>query len=224
MSITSRSARAPTSSPQRANPAAAPPAETARPNSRAAVAPSPLSGVASTLRWRCSRRWPYSARRSSSRQSRVTWLSDPIETGTPAFSQCGRSLRPSPRLASVLGHSTMPAPVAATASISARLTWVACTRCQRASMVNACAGPWPRPLHSQSTGLWPVAARQSSTSPVCSAMWMCTGPASSATRLASAAIDSGRAARSEWMATPALMCACGRDAAMARTPSRSAST
>ena len=49
--------------------------------------------------------------RSSSRQSRVTWLSEPIDSGTPAASQRGRSGRPSPRLASVLGHSTTPAPL-----------------------------------------------------------------------------------------------------------------
>ena len=56
------------------------------------------------LRARRCRRWPYSSRRSSSRQSRVTWLSEPMATGVPASSQWATSVRPSPRLASVLGQ------------------------------------------------------------------------------------------------------------------------
>ena len=85
-----------------------------------------------------------------------------------AASQRGRSGRPSPRLASVLGHSTTPAPLAATASISAGVACVACTSCQRASSATCSA--------SHSIGRRPVAATQSSTSAVCSATWMWIGP------------------------------------------------
>ena len=60
--------------------------------------------------------------------------------------------------------------------------WVACTRVQRAS-TSALAS-------SHSTGRAPRSARQSCTSPICSAMWMCTGiaggSAASTARIASA--------------------------------------
>ena len=59
--------------------------------SRSAVDGAPACGAAATLRWRSARRWPYSSRRSSSRHARVTWLSEPIDSGTPAASQPGRS-------------------------------------------------------------------------------------------------------------------------------------
>ena len=61
-------------------------------NSRSALDAPPESRA---RRRRCAarraRRWPYSSQRSSSRQSRVTWLSEPIVIGTPASSQPGRS-------------------------------------------------------------------------------------------------------------------------------------
>ena len=73
--------------------------------------------------------------------------------GTPPASQRGRSARPSPRLASVPGQITTPAPLRATASISAGRAWVAWTSCQRASS---------RPSRaSHSIGRAPVASRQS---------------------------------------------------------------
>ena len=53
--------------------------------------------------------------------------------------------RPSPRLASVLGQSTTPAPLRATASISAGVAWVAWTSCQRASSSAFARQPLDRP-------------------------------------------------------------------------------
>ena len=192
-------------------PAAVPPPWRTASNRRAAVAGS-RPGAAATLRWRRCRRWPYSSQRRSSGQLRVTWLSLPRASGTPAASQRGKSHKPSPRLASVPGHSTTPAPLAATALISCGVACVACTSCQRASSRPSCA--------SHSTGRAPVAARQSSTSAVCSATWMCTGPSSPCNASASACSDSGRAARSECTATPAVTC--GRR--QARMASRMLST
>jgi len=48
----------------------------------------------------------------------VTWLSEPSDKGVSVRSQPGRSMRPSPRLASVPGQITTPAPGRATALIS----------------------------------------------------------------------------------------------------------
>ena len=195
VSITRASARAPWTRPQGASPAALPPAASAASHRRAAVA-GWCRGDAATLRWcRCSR-WPYSSQRNSSGQLRVTWLSEPMAMGTPACSQPSRSVRPSPRLPSVPGQMMMPAPLRATSSISAAVVWVACTSCQRASGLSS----W----HNHAIGRWPVALRQSATSWVCSATWMCTGTASSPTSHNNSVIAAGLAARSEWMATPAL--------------------
>jgi len=101
-----------------------------------------------------------------------------------------------PRLASVVGQITAAAPLFATASISAGTMCVACTSCQRRSSRPSFA--------SHSIGRAPVACRQSSTSAVCSATWMWIGPAKPSASRRSSAIDSGAAARSEWIASPAL--------------------
>ena len=74
----------------------------------------------------------------------------------------------------------------------------------RGSRGPAASGRRARPSRtSHSIGRAPVAARQSSTSPVCSATWMWIGPAKPSASVASVAIDAALAARSEWIATPA---------------------
>ena len=193
-SSTSASARAPRVSPHMRWPAAEPPACSAVSNRRAAVAGCCV-GAAATLRCCRRRRWPYSSQRNSSAHWRLTWLSDPTAMGTPAASQAGRSAKPSPRLPSVLGQMTMPAPLRATASISACSVCVACTSCQRASKGQR----W----HSHAIGRWPVAARQSRTSCICSATWMWMGMSVSPTWASRVSMDLAEAARSEWMARPA---------------------
>ena len=126
-----------------------------------------------------------------------TWLSEPIDSGTPAASQRGRSARPSPRLASVLGQITTPAPLAATASISAGVACVACTSCQRAS-----SGARAPAIRSGARRWRPGSRRPRA---VCSATWMWIGPSSPSQRSQQRVRSTpGAAARSEWIATPAL--------------------
>ena len=193
-SSTTKSACWPTAKPAIARPEAwAPPATAC---SSMAVATCGWAALPSTLRSRRCRRWPYSSSINSSAALTQTWLSDPRPQRPPCCSHCGRSKMPSPRLASVLGHRPTTAPLRAAATCSAGVMCVACTRHQRAS-TGACSS-------SHCTGVWPLQARQSCTSRVCSAMWMCTGargscacsPATLFSRL------SGGTARSECGARP----------------------
>ena len=99
--------------------------------SRPAAAPQPpcrLPARPGTRQRPCSRTRPRARRRCAGAgpgaaniraaaaprcQLRVTWLSEPIDQLPLWPIQAGRSKMPSPRLASVLGHSTIEAPLAA---------------------------------------------------------------------------------------------------------------
>ena len=185
----------PPASPSARSPPPPPPAASARPNSRAAVDGSPSAGAALTLRWRSAAAAGRIRASAAPRgQARVTWLSEPIDSGTPAASQPGRSARPSPRLPSVDGQMTTPAPLRATASISSRVLCVACTSCQRASSARVPRQPFDRPLAG---GLQAVVDLGGLLGHV------------DVDRHVAQAFDQlprstpARAARSEWMATPA---------------------
>ncbi len=152
--------------PPSGSPAAAVPPSSAPWNKAVAVL-SHKAARAATLRWRKPRRCEYSSSRNSSCQLRVTWLSEPIDQLPLWPSQDGRSKMPSPRLASVLGHSTIEARRLRSSSSSPGVQCVACTMFQRASTATC--------SHSHSTGARPYKAMQSSTSRRCSAMWIWIG-------------------------------------------------
>ena len=115
--------------------------------------------------------------------------------GTPASSQPGRSQRPSPRLASVLGQRTMPAPLAATAAISCAVEWVAWTSCQRASRPAFANEPLDRPRAGRADALVDLAGLLGDVD--------VDRPGERLRRASrSAAIDAALAARSEWIASP----------------------
>ena len=184
----------PTARPPMARPdACAPPCTACR---VMAVATWGWAAVASTLRWRRDKRWPYSSISSSSAAFTQAWLSEPMPQRPPCCSHRGMSKMPSPRLASVVGQMPATARVAAAAAYSKGVMCVAWTRHQRSS-----TGTWSS---SHCTGRWPLQAMQSSTSCVCSAMWMWMGacglsafkPCNAAARL------SGGTARREWGARP----------------------
>ncbi len=77
------------------------------------------------LRRRCSSRWPYSSQRSSSIAEVETLLSEPTPNAPPCARNAGNGKNPSPRLASVVGHSPATAPERASAAVSASVRWVA---------------------------------------------------------------------------------------------------
>ena len=208
-SSTTQSADCPTTmpaaapAPQRPD-ACAPPCTACR---VMAVATSGWLLLANTLRWRRDRRWPYSSISSSSAAFTQAWLSEPTPQRPPCCSHKGMSKMPSPRLASVVGQMPATAPVRAAPAYSSGVMCVACTRHQRSS-----TGAW---FSSHCTGRWPLQAMQSSTSCVCSAMWMWMGawgfsavrPCTAAARL------SGGTARSECGARPKTApCACAAGA------------
>ena len=101
------------------------------------------------------------------RHRSARWNPVPTARWPPSAVYATAGKIPSPRFASVRGHRPTVAPHRARADVSAGVMWVAWTRHHRRS-TGAFAS-------SHSTGRAPVAARQSATSLVCSAAWMCTG-------------------------------------------------
>ena len=148
---------------------------------------SPLLGssrVAAMLRSRETSRCPYSSQRNSSTGDTETLESDPMPIRPPCAMKSRSGNTPSPRLASVVGHSATTALLAAMPDNSDACTCVACTSVH-ASSTAALAS-------SHSTGRAPRAAMHSSTSAVCSEIWMWIGRsapscgAASTSRIASA--------------------------------------
>jgi hypothetical protein len=207
-SSTSRSARAPSCSPQRARPAAAAPPWRARSNRRAAVAAC-RAGSAT----RCAARrqalavfQPAQFLRPGARDLAVgahrqrRAAVQPAAAGRsgrrPGWPRCpGRS----PRRRRCRRHGVDLAGVA----------WVACTSCQRAS-----GAAW-RASHSIGRSRW----RPGSRRPRRSARRCGCGAACPRRPAASARIDAGCAARSEWTATPAAQHCRGEAASRARSAS-----
>ena len=144
--------------------ACAPPASAASNRRR------PVERVASpsTLRCRCIRRWPYSRVRSSSAAEMRTRNPSRCRTGRLGARNAGTSNRPSPRLASVIGQSPTTALALA---MRARLAGVGMGGMDEAPAASSTSTV----SSSRSIGRWPCAARQSSTSRVCSLTWMCAG-------------------------------------------------
>ena len=121
------------------------------------------------------------------------WLSEPMAIAPPAVRKSMAGKMPSPRLASVVGHSPAIAPDRASASVSAAVMCVAWIAVQRSERSNS--------RSSISTGRRPEKARQSSTSFTCSATWMWIGASGGKAAMTSRS-SAGVTARSE----------CGRDA------------
>ena len=119
-------------------------------------------------------RCDHSSWRNSANGEITVFESLPTPKRPPAAKYATPGKVPSPRSASVVGASPATAPLAASAAVSRSVMCVACTMHQRES---ACAC-----VSSHSTGRMRVAAKQSSTSRVCSAAWIWIGAAGPASR------------------------------------------
>ena len=113
-----RASRRPAPADRRDGPAAsapiAAPAACAPPASAAAhkrLADAAAGLRAAMLRWRVTRRWPYSSQRSSSTGDTEMCESEPMPSVPPASRYAFSGNRPSPRFASVVGHRPATAPL-----------------------------------------------------------------------------------------------------------------
>ena len=126
-----------------------------------------------------------------------TFESLPMHSPIPRWSTRATGRNPSPRFASVVGHTQMRAPAAASRSSSCPSACVAWTIVVR--------GPRQPVSSSSSIGRMPVSAMHSSISRGCSSACTCSGSSCAAAYAPSSRSASGGQARTEWGAMPTRM-------------------
>ena len=124
----------------------------------------------------------------------TAWLSEPRESGEPAFCRATAGPMPSARSRSVVGHMQVPVPEPPMSAMSSSVRCVLWTPVVR--------GPSTPCSERSCVGVQPWAARQASFSAVCSDRCTCSGARRSSAQRATVANWPAGTARTEWMAAP----------------------